>query len=134
MIARFRYDTRFDPPAAVVPVRVSKPLGEDAVLVPMLVDTGADCTLLPMSTIRQLALPQVEVIALSGIGGARQRSTVHAAAIQLGVLRLLARVVAFTDEAILGRDILNQVLMTLDGPGLTASIAGRSRRRRRSTT
>lgn len=54
----------------------------------------------------------------------------HAAAVELGGLRVLARVLAYSDEAILGRDILNQVVMTLDGPGLVMSIAGRPRPRR----
>lgn len=97
----------------------------------MLVDTGADCTLVPASLVRQLKLPQIDVVGLTGIGGARRRSTVHAAAIEVGELRLVARVVAFTDEAILGRDVLNDAVARLDGPGLTISITGRSRGKRR---
>jgi hypothetical protein len=56
---------------------------------------------------------------------------VHAASVELAGLRVLARIVAFADEAILGRDILNQVVVTLDGPGLAVSVAARSRTRRR---
>lgn len=135
MNARFAYAASLEPPAPVVPVRISGPIGEDAVMLPMLVDTGADCTLVPASMIRQLGLPAIDTIVLTGVGGARRRATVHAAAIELGGLRLLARVVAFADEAILGRDILNQVVVTLDGPGVTISVTSRSRtkRRRQST-
>jgi predicted aspartyl protease len=97
----------------------------------MLVDTGADCTLVPVSLVRQLRLPRIDVIGLTGIGGTRLRSTVHAAAIEVGELSLIARVVAFTDEAILGRDVLNEAIARLDGPGLTISITGRSRGKRR---
>jgi predicted aspartyl protease len=129
--ARFAYDTNVDPPAPVAPVRVSRPLGEEAVLLSMLVDTGADCTLVPVSLVRQLRLPQIDVIGLTGIGGAKRRSTVHAAAIEVGELSLVVRVVAFTDEAILGRDVLNEAVATLDGPGLTISFTTRSRRKRR---
>jgi predicted aspartyl protease len=128
--ARFAYDTSLDPPAPVVPVRISGPVGEDAVTVPMLVDTGADCTLVPAAIIRRLGLPSVDVIGLTGVGGSRSRATVHAASVELGGVRLLARVVAFVDEAILGRDLLNQTVMTLDGPGLVFSVAERSRMRR----
>lgn len=131
MTTRLAYDQRLDPPAPVVPVRISAPVGEEAVMLPMLVDTGADCTLVPALIVRQLGLPQIDVIALTGVGGARNSASVHVAAVELGGLRLLARVVAFTDEAILGRDVLNQTVVTLDGPGLTLSIAGASRTRRR---
>ena len=133
MTARFAYDTSLDPPAPVVPVRISGPIGEDAVMLPMLVDTGADCTLVPAPIIRQLGLPQIDVISLSGVGGPRSRAAVHAASVELGGVRVLARVVAFAEEAILGRDVLNRAVVTLDGPGLVVSVAGagRSRKRRR---
>ncbi len=133
MTTRFTYDESLDPPAPVIPVRVSRPGGDQAVMLPMLVDTGADCTLLPTSIVRRLGLPHVDVIDVAG-GGSR-RATVHAATIEFGGFRLLGRVVAFIDEAILGRDILNQAVVRLDGPGLTISM-GRSpgtRRPKRST-
>jgi predicted aspartyl protease len=125
------YDPSLDPPAPVVPVRISGPTGEEAVMLPMLVDTGADCTLVPTSIARRLELPRIDVIGLTGGGGARSRATVHAASIELGGLRLLARIVAFVDEAILGRDVLNRAVVTLDGPGLVLSVAARSRLRPR---
>ena len=118
----------------MVPVRISlpigQPVGEEAVVLPMLVDTGADCTLVPAQVVRRLGLPQIDVIGLTGIGDAKRRATVHAAAVEFGGVRVLARIVAFVDEAILGRDVLNQAVMRLDGPGLAISIDGRSRPRR----
>lgn len=132
MTVRFAYDASLDPPAPVIPVRISAPVGEDAVVLPMLIDTGADCTLVPMALVRRLGLPEVDVIGITGVGGARQRATLHAASVELGERRLLARVVAFADEAILGRDVLNQIVATLDGPGLVLSMGSRSPRRRRS--
>jgi predicted aspartyl protease len=128
---RFAYDTSFDPPAPVVPVRLSGPTGDDAVLLAMLVDTGADCTLVPALLVRRLGLPQIDVIGVTGVGGARRRATVHAAAVELGGLRVLARIVAFAEEAILGRDVLNQAVVTLDGPSLAMFVTSRSRVRRR---
>jgi predicted aspartyl protease len=127
---RFAYAASLDPPAPVIPVRISGPLGEDAVMLPMLVDTGADCTLVPAPIIRQLGLPQIDVIGVTGVGGGKRRATVHAAAVELGGFRVVARVVAFADEAILGRDVLNQAIVTLDGPGRVISVSGRSRLRR----
>ena len=130
MTARFAYDVSLDPPAPVVPVRISGPVGEEAVMLPMLVDTGADCTLVPAPIVRRLGLPQIDVIGLTGVGGAKRQATVHAAAVELGGFRLLARVVAFLDEAILGRDVLNHAVVRLDGPGLAITIGSRSRPQR----
>jgi predicted aspartyl protease len=129
-VKRFAYDASLAPPAPVVPVRVAGPLGEDAVMLAMLVDTGADCTLVPAPIVRRLGLPQIDSIHVTGVGGARRRATVHAAAVELGGLRVLARVVAFADEAILGRDVLNQAVVTLDGPRLALFVTGRSHARR----
>ena len=129
MTARLAYDATLDPPGPVVPVRISAPAGQDSVMLPMLVDTGADCTLVPAALVRQLGLPPIDVIAVTGVGGARRRATVHAAALELGGLRLVARVVGF-DEAILGRDVLNHTVITLDGPGRAISVTGRARTRR----
>ena len=127
---RFAYDASLAPPAPVVPVRVAGPLGEDAVMLAMLVDTGADCTLVPAPIVRRLGLPQIDSIHVTGVGGARRRATVHAAAVELGGLRVLARIVAFAEEAILGRDVLNQAVVTLDGPRLAMFMSGRPRPRR----
>lgn len=135
MTARIAYDVSLDPPAPVIPVRISGPIGEEAMMLPMLVDTGADCTLVPALIVRRLGLPQIDVISLTGVGGAKRRATVHATAVEFGGLRLLARVVAFVDEAILGRDLLNQIIVRLDGPGLAIFVGdhSRPRRPRRST-
>jgi predicted aspartyl protease len=131
---RFAYDTELDPPAPVIPVRVSGPTGETAMMLPMLVDTGADCTLLPVPIVRLLGLPQVDTVRIVGVGEVALRATRHVAVIEIGPLRLVAKIAAFVDEAVLGRDVLNQAVVTLDGPGLAMAVTGRSRagtRRRR---
>ena len=78
MKARFAYDTELDPPAPVIPVRVSGPTGDAAMMLPMLVDTGADCTLLPVSIVRQLGLPQVDTLRIIGVGDVARSATTHA--------------------------------------------------------
>jgi predicted aspartyl protease len=126
MMARFAYDTSFDPPAPLVPVRVSGPAGDEAVMVAMFVDTGADCTLLPAALVRRLRLPRVGVVEISAVGGIALRATKHAAVLELGKLRRTTTVAAFHDEAILGRDVLNQIVTTLDGPGRAISMQDRA--------
>jgi predicted aspartyl protease len=101
-------------------------------LLPMLVDSGADCTLVPAATVRQLGLPLIDTIGLVGVGGTYRRATVHAAVVELGDLRVIARVVAFLDEAILGRDIMNQAVVVLDGPRLETCVKRQAVRRNRA--
>lgn len=131
MTAFVPYDPSYRPPAPVLPVGVSG-AGADRVMVPMLVDTGADVTLLPAEVIRRLQLPRVDTVVVSGFGGPRLTSAVHAATMSLGGAQLVARVVA-SDEAILGRDVLERFELELDGPRarlrLRAEVTRRPRRR-----
>jgi predicted aspartyl protease len=123
------YDTSYRPPAPVVPVGVAG-AGSDRVMVPMLVDTGADVTLLPAETVRRLQLPRVDTVVVSGFGGAKLTAAVHAATLTLGGTQLVARVVA-SDEAILGRDVLARFELELDGPRARLALRGKVPRRTR---
>ncbi|MGH7819376.1 MAG: retroviral-like aspartic protease family protein [Candidatus Binatia bacterium] len=122
MTRRFAYDQSREPPAPVLPILFAAPGGEESVLVSSLVDTGADCTLVPVEIARRLRLPLVDRLIVEGLGGAARRAPVHAALVRFGGTRCLARVIAFDSEAIIGRDLLNRVPLLLDGPRLALSI------------
>jgi predicted aspartyl protease len=132
-MARVPFDENFDPPAPVLPVRVGGLEEHDpAAMLRMLVDTGADCTLIPVSVARSLRLPVVDRLQIEGVGGAAQTATIHAARVHVGGFRMLARVAAFGDEALLGRDVLNRLVLNVDGPALTiTTTAPRPKRPRR---
>jgi predicted aspartyl protease len=131
-MTRVVFDRSFDPPAAVLPVRIAG-LGEHdpAVLLRMLVDTGADCTLIPVRIARSLHLPMVDRIQVLGVGGKAVAAPVHAARVRLGALQTLARVVALGDEALLGRDLLNRLVLRIDGPAGVVEATLSARRSRR---
>jgi clan AA aspartic protease len=129
---RFRFDTSFDPPAPVLPVHFDRPIdGGSGVLMRMLIDTGADCTLIPARVVRALRLPLVDRTEVLGVGGTSHAAPVHAATVRIGTSSLLTRVVAFGNEALLGRNVLNRLFLELDGVAQTCSVLPRRKRARR---
>ncbi|MFI5309576.1 MAG: aspartyl protease family protein [Polyangiales bacterium] len=96
----------------------------------MLVDTGADCTLIPLHVARSLGLRLVDRVQIQGVVAGRHPASVFAARVQIGRFAKLARLVAFGDEALLGRDLSNQLVLRVDGPAQATTVVERSRRAR----
>ncbi len=129
MTAAFPYDDAFEPPAPVLPLRIARPGDERAVVIRAIVDSGADCTLIPLRVARALRLPRIGDVAISGVAGTPRRAAVHAATIEVGGRRSLVRIIAFDDEAIIGRDLLGSIVAVLDGPRRILEIRTRGARK-----
>lgn len=127
MTIELAYDDAYHPPAAVLPVLVARPGADAAMLVPGLVDTGADCSLVPLSVARQLALPRVGDLEVQGVAGGRAMAPVHAAFVEIASSRVLVRLAALEHELIVGRDILNRLKVLLDGPRLCIRLSAAMR-------
>jgi hypothetical protein len=118
------YDTeRASPPAPFALVTLRNPHHRKSVVdVPMLLDTGADVSLIPLLVVEALEIVTMsaEGIRLVGFDG-----TASASATALVEMRFLEK--TFRGEflivdgtyGIMGRDILNLVCLTFDGPNLT---------------
>jgi predicted aspartyl protease len=120
--ARLRYSADFRPPAPVLPVRVGVPGGDAGLALVALVDTGADLSVVPASVVRTLALPRTSTLRIRGVTGAAEEAPVHAAKLELGGASVLAEVVAWADEAIIGRDVLARFVLELHGPRETLTL------------
>src|SRR5688572_32893856 len=112
----------FSPPAPLARVVMRNP-GSGASLsdVPMLLDTGADVTLVPKSAVNELGfIPDseegYELIAFDG-----SRSIAQAIRLDMFLLNktFKGRFLLIEQEwGIIGRDVLNHVLLRFDGPNL----------------
>ena len=112
----------FDPPAPVALVDIrDQATGKTVAHVPMLMDTGADVTLVPQAALDHLQLaPTGEATyELAGFGG----ETCQLAAVQLDLVfcrKTFRGQFLPIDEpwGILGRNVLNAVYLRLSGPKL----------------
>jgi len=117
------YDAQeFHPPAPVATVTLrtqggQKSLGD----VVMLIDSGADVSPIPESSVGQLGLRVEEQrdYELSAFDGSKSvAKSVQCELIFLGRAYRGAYLVVDDAAGILGRDVLNHVSLVLDGPGL----------------
>lgn len=115
-------DHLFSPPAPIARVVLrNSEKGNSIADVPMLIDSGADVTLIPQSfiDILQLELGSDESYELIGFDGSKSISM--AVYLDLIFLRRTFKgrfLLINQDYGILGRDILNHVSLILDGPQL----------------
>jgi gag-polyprotein putative aspartyl protease len=128
------YDEHFfTPPAPLARVTLRQPENGTIVSdVPMLLDSGADVTLIPQASVARLGLTVRvnESYELMGFDG----SISQAQAVQLDLIFLRRRfkgrfLVSMQEWGIIGRDILNHVSLLLDGPHLTWNEQNASRSR-----
>ncbi len=125
MTARFAYNLTRNPPAPMLPIRLGRPGADPNVLLTALVDTGADATIIPRALARRLDLPVLTEVAIGVTGGLSQRATVHAAVIEVAGARWPAQVIALGGEPLIGRDLLNQWVVTLRGPDQVLDLQAR---------
>jgi Aspartyl protease len=110
----------FDPPAPVARVVLHHPhSGATVSDVSLLLDTGADVTLLPRTAVERLGVPLLPEQRYELIGFDGSKSFAPVVMLDLLFLRRVFRgryLLIEAERGILGRDILNHVTLLLDGP------------------
>jgi hypothetical protein len=115
------YDDRFAPAAPVAKVSLRHPdSGASIANIPMLIDSGADATLLPESAIASLGLAGTgERYGLVAFDGTINESeAVHAVLVFLDKTFRGRFLPVESEIRIIGRNVLNRVRLLLDGPAL----------------
>jgi Aspartyl protease len=112
--------TRFTPPAPVALVTLGNVAkGNTLSDVPMLLDSGADVTLVPDSAVKALGLdldPSAAYELMGFDGRTSWAQAVHADLVFLNRTFRGRYLLTSGECGILGRDILNHVVLLLDGP------------------
>jgi predicted aspartyl protease len=114
------------PPAPILRVSLFNPSQEQNRLYGLdaFLDTGADCTLIPLEAVSVLRLAFLGGrVPVNGVGGATTRGFLCKTGIQLGELHLPevkivaceAAAIGARDQMIIGRDILNRFCVRFDG-------------------
>ena len=117
-----RYDaSHHDPPAPTASVTLRNPdTGTTVANVVLLLDTGADITLLPRAAVERLDLTPVAEsrYELTAFDGTKSQAPV--AVVDMILFKRIYRgryLLIEAEQGILGRDVLNHLTLLLDGPG-----------------
>jgi predicted aspartyl protease len=118
MIFTHQYDTNYDPAMPVTAVNVRRMGQDNGTVLVALVDSGSDATMIPISTLKKIGARRAEKRRVRGIAGFSYIVDTYFVSLQVGTFHA-SYVIAITDQQngqmILGRDVLNEFIVTLNG-------------------
>ncbi len=122
------YDTAlFNPPAPVVRVSLRNPItGSELNNVSMLLDSGADVTLIPALTVKTLGLNTLPEVQYEVIGHDNVSRLSPVVVLEMSFLGKIFRgrfLLTDAEFGIIGRNVMNSLKLVLDGPALNWDIA-----------
>jgi predicted aspartyl protease len=125
-LIRYAYNAQRQPPAPFVLVTLRHPTtGAEVRDVPAQIDTGADCSLVPQTVIDALGLKPSGSWTIKGVGDMVDEMRLYL--ISLSIHRFPPKAIEVPAHAgerwvLLGRDVLNDFRVVLDGPKLSLEI------------
>jgi predicted aspartyl protease len=119
------YSRDFDPPAPFTDVIIAASSNSGPQRsVGALLDTGAEISIIPQQIAHELELSPYAEMIIEAFDGRRQRVNLYAVTLEVAGTHLspVGAVAYPSSYAILGWDVLNRFLTTLDGPHLSFEI------------
>jgi predicted aspartyl protease len=126
LIHLHNYDTDYYPAMPVIEIRVRRRAGQQPLTLKAIVDSGADATMLPLSLMQQLRVRKSGAGLLSSTTNSSYEVDLYTVAVQIGDARpIYVEAIGSTqrNEVIVGRDVLNQFVTTLNAPANVVEIA-----------
>lgn len=120
----YEYDDKYSPPAPVLRVTVRSP-GDSTrqVTTDALVDTGADITCLPGAIVKAIGGEPASTYSVHGINEAFiGAADSYFLEFEIAPIKKITEAIVIGDELILGRNLLNELMLQLDGPARKLSI------------
>ena len=124
-IYTYEYDNEYNPAMPVVDINIGRAMGTASLALKALVDSGADATIIPINYLQQIRARRSRKMWMRGTAGGRVLVDLYQISLQLGPLaQTLLEVVGSSqnDEVIVGRDVLNHLTVTLNGPANSVEV------------
>jgi predicted aspartyl protease len=118
MIYSFDYNTSYEPPIPLVEVNIGI-IGQDSsIQVPAIVDSGADGSIIPAQIVQRLNIEPSGWVRIINLDSISRRIPIYLLKISIGSLYIGALHIGgdkTINQMILGRDVLNHFIVTLNG-------------------
>ena len=125
-IKSYLYDENYYPAMPIAPVEISLPGKlDDRVSFTALIDCGADGTMIPLHILESVGAELFDRAYLRGVLGHRQSVSLYMVTLHIAghtIYAVEAVAIDRDDNPILGRDVLNQLEVTLNGPATVTEI------------
>ncbi|MEZ4661201.1 MAG: hypothetical protein R2911_26940 [Caldilineaceae bacterium] len=125
MLYSYDYSADYSPSMPMSEIMIGRARGSPALAVHAIVDSGADATMIPVQYLKQIGARRGKQVIIRSYLGTRERADQYIISFQLAhFARTELRVVGVTQttEAVIGRDILNSLIVTLNGLASTVEI------------
>ena len=114
----YEYDRSYNPSIPIVEIKIGQPWTTPLLSLTALVDSGADGTMIPLRYLQQVGARRERKSWVTGVTGVRTQIDIYTVALNFGPFAFDDIEIAAgkqKDEIIVGRDLLNQFIVTLDG-------------------
>lgn len=118
LIYTHQYDTDYNPAMPMLEIMLGRPRSEPFLPLTALVDSGADATLIPIRYLQEVQARPGRSTRMRGVTSGYAPIELYVVSLRINSYeRARLEVVAdlHHNEAIIGRDILNQFIVTLNG-------------------
>jgi predicted aspartyl protease len=122
------YLKSYTPPTPALEITLRLPESHSLEPIKALIDTGADATIVPMHIIQQLGPQSIETAYLRSPWGERRAVELYILDVQTDNVTVPGVEIVgdhLGQELILGRNVLNKLILHLDGPALTTTVSTR---------